>query len=560
MMTRLLLSLCVLATAAFAAGCSDDEPPAPAAPTGCAALFDTCDANATCAGEGDAAACVCDDGWEGDGTTCTDTDECAAGTDTCGDDTMCVNTDGGFRCACDEGFLGDGEDCTETDECALGLDDCAENAECTNVPGSWTCACPDGFEGDGTTSCDDVDECAAGTDDCSESAECVNTPGSFTCECAEGFAGDDCFDVDECISGTDNCADADGTVCTNTAGSFECSCGPGWTGDGLTPCEDVDECADETDTCSDDGSCTNVGGSFECACNEGFEGDGFDCIDIDECASTVVECEEDTVCANTVGSFGCVCDPALGLVANPEGDGCLAGLFAADGRAAITGNLYFIDPFALTVTTVGEIGWPLTGIAMSPNGALFGTESTQGGETRDASLVSVDPVTGAGTAVAFLVEDPDTEDAEPHNQMPSATFLGDVLYAWTERGDDLTTVNIETGEVIVVGDSGNSSSGSGIAASAEGVIWGAFEGFNDFLHTVSTEDGVATQDITIGDADHSTINSIAWANGVLYAVGSEDNGGGFATPHLVTLDVETGEVTVLLEIPSGVSALTSARP
>ena len=550
-MKKVLIPLCTLATAAFAAGCGDDDPVVPT-PTGCAAIFDTCGDNASCAETDGVAACVCDAGYEGDGATCTDVDECAAGTDTCGDDTMCVNTDGGFDCACDEGFLGDGVDCTETDECALGLDDCAENAECTNVPGSWTCACPDGFTGDGTTSCDDVDECTEGTDDCSDVAECVNTVGGFECACPEGTAGDDCGDVDECLSGLDDCFDGDGTTCTNTLGGWECGCGDGWTGDGLSQCEDVDECADGTAGCSDDAACTNTPGAFECVCNEGFGGDGFTCEDIDECESTTVECPEDRHCENTLGGFECVCD--FGFVDEPGSeDGCLSGLLAADGRSGRPGNLYLIDPHRLTVQTIGEIGFALTGLAMSPTGELFGTEATWGGRIHQSSLISLDPATGAGTPVGFLF------DGEyQHNSMPSATFVGDQLYAWTENGDDLARIDTATGEVTLVGDSGTNSWGSGIGADAEGTIWAAVSGFDSPLRIVSTETGAVSVATEIGVADHDSINSIAWADGVLYAVGSDEDGEG--TPHLFSIDSETGDVTSILEIPSGISGLTAVNP
>ena len=44
---------------------------------------DSCDANATCADTTGSIACTCNDGYEGDGSTCTDIDECTLDTDGC---------------------------------------------------------------------------------------------------------------------------------------------------------------------------------------------------------------------------------------------------------------------------------------------------------------------------------------------------------------------------------------------------------------------------------------------------------------------------------------------
>jgi hypothetical protein len=51
--------------------------------------------------------------------------------------------------------------------------------------------------------------------------------------------------------------------------------------------------------------------------------------------------------------------------------------------------------------TIGEIGYSLTGLAMSPDGILYGSESTQNGNLGDAHLVIVDPVLCQNSADVF---------------------------------------------------------------------------------------------------------------------------------------------------------------
>ena len=80
-------------------------------------------------------------------------DECEDGTATCDPNALCIDTETFYECACDAGYQGDGKTCTNTDECLLLIDDCDANALCTDTMGGFTCACSPGFVGDGAT-CD----------------------------------------------------------------------------------------------------------------------------------------------------------------------------------------------------------------------------------------------------------------------------------------------------------------------------------------------------------------------------------------------------------------------
>jgi hypothetical protein len=109
------------------------------------------------------------------------TDPCnmCAATATCSDD----------QCVCNEGYEGDGVTCTDIDECATDNGGCDENATCTNEPGSHSCACNTGFEGDGAA-CTDIDECVTDNGGCDLNATCANEIGSRICTCDESYYGD----------------------------------------------------------------------------------------------------------------------------------------------------------------------------------------------------------------------------------------------------------------------------------------------------------------------------------------------------------------------------------
>jgi hypothetical protein len=291
-----------------------------------------CAPEADCFNAAGSFACICRDGFEGDGVTCTDVDECAGGLAGCHSNATCTNTPGTFSCTCHAGYRGDGIDCRDIDECAEATANCAPTANCSNTPGGFACSCKPGFSGNGVT-CSDVDECMTGSANCSPDASCNNTAGSFGCACKPGFRGDGvtCTDIDECASAADNCSpDAD---CTNTPGSFSCACKSGFGGNGVTCTPDaVDECALGTDNCSPSATCTNTTASFTCACNGGYSGNGVQCDDVDECARDLDNCSPNASCANTPGSFRCTCNQGYsgdGVTCTPVVQTCdLNGTFA----------------------------------------------------------------------------------------------------------------------------------------------------------------------------------------------------------------------------------------
>lgn len=109
----------------------------------------------------------CDDGNTVDGDGCSascviqDVDECADGTHNCADSATCTNTDGSYECACDEGFEGDGTSCTATtsttsrSETFCAVDEYVKDHECVRCASGSTNDAGDPAAGEDTF-CDSV--------------------------------------------------------------------------------------------------------------------------------------------------------------------------------------------------------------------------------------------------------------------------------------------------------------------------------------------------------------------------------------------------------------------
>ncbi|KAK2582771.1 hypothetical protein KPH14_005036 [Odynerus spinipes] len=229
--------------------------------------------------------CLCDQGWETDGTNpaCTkDVDECAGKHPPCSVNppVVCLNAPGTFFCgACPHGYTGNGYYCTDIDECLEDNGGCSTTprVQCINTMGSRVCGpCPPGYQGDGV-SCIYVGACRINNGGCHPLASCIENPALTSsyvqCRCPIGYEGDG-LGPNGCQPATgisnNSCANhpcVHGT-CVSTYQGFLCRCEPGYTG---TTCNaQIDPCS--PNPCKNNGVCAVIGGAVTCDCPSSYTG------------------------------------------------------------------------------------------------------------------------------------------------------------------------------------------------------------------------------------------------------------------------------------------------
>jgi hypothetical protein len=228
---------------------------------------------------------------------------------------------------------------------------------------------------------------------------------------------------------------------------------------------------------------------------------------------------------------------AQALPVRAGGEQILYGADGAGGNPAT--NLYILDPATgAIVTTVGPIGFAVTGLAFHPTtGVLYGTT----GRASPASpgfLITIDTSTGSGTLVGDL-------DASSDETAADITFGTDgTLYGWLEPGtDSLVTIDITTGAATVVGNSGLSTAGAALAGSGNPLILAGSEDSGP-LHLIDTGTGAATAGPTMdGTTDNDISASDFHQSGTLVAVRLDTSGPRPA--ELITINTTTGAITVI---------------
>ncbi|XP_053550229.1 uromodulin-like [Bombina bombina] len=125
--------------------------------------------------------CSCNDGFIGDGSTCSDIDECEYDwSNNCSSPfSVCTNTFGSYRCDCISGYTkNSSNECFDPNECLNSSHSrCDGIAKCMKTNSNWSCSCPPGYYGDGFHC--EIDECTNNV--CGQGMECIKQKGSYQC-------------------------------------------------------------------------------------------------------------------------------------------------------------------------------------------------------------------------------------------------------------------------------------------------------------------------------------------------------------------------------------------
>ncbi len=245
------------------------------------------------------------------------------------------------------------------------------------------------------------------------------------------------------------------------------------------------------------------------------------------------------------------------------------GLYGADGKGAVAGNLWLVDPRDGTSVVIGPIEsdvgpHAVTGLAFDADGTLWATDATSGLDTGPApapQLMTIDPATGHATLVGPLV----AGDVS-HRSIAAITFAGSTLLGWTRTGNAPVSIDTGSGEVTVLGEGlGEASFGNALVATGDGsaVVFpaGASDGagIRGQFFSVDASDGALAQIGTLGGTGSASVCGATLYQGTLIAL---------LCPHLAELsgsvlasvDPSDGTITNIAAGPLGLDAIASDEP
>lgn len=227
---------------------------------------------------------------------------------------------------------------------------------------------------------------------------------------------------------------------------------------------------------------------------------------------------------------------------------------AEGGSDAIGGSLYAVDLKTGSATLIAPIRLngtsPLgvTGLAVHPDtGVMYGITSPLS-RTNALSLVIVDPANGNARMIGPLKV----------GGSDIAFNRSGILFTWLPETHQLGVVNLDTGNVTPIGEAGSPGPPAGLAIDSQGTAYITPKGATGSIDVVDVATGVVKTGARLKGAPFdSSINSMTFTpSGLLLAVNS--NAGSPAATRLVTVNVSTGLVQLIGQLPDDTDALAFA--
>ncbi|MDP2433554.1 MAG: Ig-like domain-containing protein [Pseudomonadota bacterium] len=211
------------------------------------------------------------------------------------------------------------------------------------------------------------------------------------------------------------------------------------------------------------------------------------------------------------------------------------------GRGGTPSTLVELDPGnGAVLRTIGPVGYAINGLEYAAgSGILYGTVSDNDANA-PGYLVSIDLVTGAGTPIG--------SGADVGTLLNVTSDSVGNLYAWTESGDDLVTLDPYTGLGQVVGNAGLSTWTHSLAFDADDDLY--FVNGDGNFYLLDTTTGVPTYQFSLPEqtAHHGDFDPLT---GHFYAVGNTS-----ATTPLVVIDVAQQSLVASFETGVQLHTLT----
>jgi hypothetical protein len=224
----------------------------------------------------------------------------------------------------------------------------------------------------------------------------------------------------------------------------------------------------------------------------------------------------------------------------------MAILYAAKGGPSTASDLYTIDPVTGIGTSIGAIGYAVTGLCFDPTtGILYGVTSLNSAAS-PSSIITINIVTGAGTLVGAV---------------GLACTLGDIafdsagnLYGFETCDHTLVVVNKSTGAGTEPDSLVDFFPHAGFGCSIDGTdqLWVFPSRSNGDFWTVDKVTAAKTLQGTLDDPADKPVAAASFDGaGVLWAV--IDPSG---THKLATIDLTTGVVTFGPTVALNIDAIT----